>query len=108
MCPIALTPRCGFELCAARPRVAIRHRSTPLLATTARRPVGSATIAASAVRPSSENPSQSRATPRKACSSSTTAASSTSQGGTRPAACRSATAAIIAARPAFVSQAPRP
>ena len=98
---IASTPASGSEPCAARPAVSTSSQTKPLCATQTLSPVGSVTIAPSARR--------SRATaalPMLACSSSTTAVTITS-----PAAGRRASAApahIAAARPAFMSNEPRP
>ena len=107
---MAFTPRAGFEEWAARPWNTTSHRTTPLVATTTRISVGSATTLALRGPPASGSgiESHSAVTPRKRYSSSIAAASQTSQGGAVPDSARSATAWSIPASPAFVSQEPRP
>ena len=107
---MALMPRWGFEEWAARPWKIISHRTTPLVATTTRISVGSATMAARGLRLGcvAGRSSHSRVTPRNRYSSSITAASQMSQGGTTPDRWMSSTAWSIPARPAFVSHEPRP
>src|SRR5690348_13898380 len=77
---IALMPKCGLELWAARPCERTLHRKTPLEATTVSRPVGSATTAPSALMLDSKYLTM----PRNACSSSTPATNAADAPGGTP------------------------
>ena len=95
---IASTPSCGREPCAARPPTTIRCQVKPLCATATliSAPVGSVTMAASAVTVCAT-----AWAPADANSSSQTAATTTSPASPRSTAAAAAT--MIAARPAFMS-----
>ncbi len=93
---IASTPSAGREPCAARPVVSTSAHTKPLCATHTLSPVGSVTIAASALQRRSTD-----CTPMLACSSSATAVTSTSPAS--PSAATVAAACMQAARLPFMS-----
>ncbi len=105
-CAMASTPCSGMDPCAARPRSRIPYQPNPRWATIASDWLGSEITAPSMRVPSAARARSASSVPRLPNSSSATSASTTSpRVPTRRA--RSA-ATIIAARPAFMSKAPRP
>src|SRR4051794_7011952 len=101
---MALTPAPDSPAWAGAPSTRTWNHSTPTWAFQIAPLVGSVRIAASAGRPASTQASA----PLPVHSSSTTDCSSTRPPGRRPRRRRPATAPTIAARPAFMSPAPRP
>ena len=101
---IAFSPLAASPAWAGRPATRTENHSTPTCAFQIAPPVGSVMTAASARLPASTH----AAAPLPVHSSSTTDCSSTGPRGANPSRRRPATAPTIAARPAFMSPAPRP